>query len=39
MDLRGFITCVAMFMYSADGINAMNYARRWLQLKFPVKAN
>ena len=35
MDLRGFLTCTALFLCSIDGINAINYARQWFQLKFP----
>lgn len=34
MDLRGFLTCTALFLCSVDGVNAVNYARQWLQLKF-----
>ena len=35
MNLRGFATCIAMFLCSADGFNAMKCARQWLRLKFP----
>lgn len=35
MDFRGFFTCLGLFLCSPDGVNAMNYARLWLRLKFP----
>ena len=29
MDIRGFLTCVAMWLCSIDGYNAIQYARRY----------
>lgn len=33
MDIHGFLTCIAMFLCSYDGINAVNYARQCWQLR------
>jgi hypothetical protein len=33
MDLRGFLTCVGLWLFSADGYNAILYAQHWFQLK------
>jgi hypothetical protein len=33
MDLRGFFACVGLWLFSANGYDAITYAQRWLQLK------
>lgn len=33
MDLRGFVTCVLMWLCSIDGYNAIQYARRYWHFK------
>lgn len=33
MDWYGLFICTAMFLCSADGLNAINYATQWLKLK------
>lgn len=33
MDLRGFLTCAALWLFSADGYNAILCAHYWFQMK------
>ena len=33
MDLRGFITCVLMWLCSIDGYNAIQYARHYWRFR------
>ena len=33
MDLRGFLTCVLMWLCSTDGYNAIQYARRYWRFR------
>ena len=34
MKFRDYLACVGLFLCSCDGVNAINYARQWFQLKF-----
>ena len=33
MDLRGFLTCVLMWLCSTDGYNAIQYTRRYWRFR------
>jgi hypothetical protein len=33
MDLRGFLTCVLMWLCSTDGYNAIQYARHYWRFR------
>ena len=33
MDLRGFLTCVLMWLCSADGYNAIQHTRRYWRFR------
>lgn len=33
MDLRGFVTCVLMWLCSVDGYNAIQYARHYWRFR------
>lgn len=37
MDIRGFLTCVAMWLCSVDGYNAIQYARRYWRFRTATK--
>lgn len=37
MDIRGFLTCVGMFLCSPDGYNAIQHFRLWLQTRRTLK--
>ena len=33
MDIRGFLTCIAMWLCSVDGDNAIQYARHYWRFR------
>ena len=39
MDLRGFLTCIGLWLCSTDGYNTINHFYLWLQCRQALKGD